>query len=116
MSLFRFTSVPTTNRSSSASDYDDTVGRALNGYKKLTGQDLNTHSFALNPDNFRSSDAILKVLEERVKALYEVRDDNEMLMTWLEYYVSLLFTVSATLWESTEIVSFKGLTHSLPRY
>jgi hypothetical protein len=107
MSYFKFTGAPATNRSSFASEYDKTFGRALNDYKKLTGQDLNTHPFALNPNNFKSSDAVLKVLQEKVKALDGVRDDNEMLMTWLEYYVTLLFTVSATLWESTEIVSFK---------
>jgi hypothetical protein len=99
------TSGPTTNPSSSAADYDKTFGRALNDYKKLTGQDLNTHPFALNPNNFKSTDAVLKVLQAKVEAFDDVRDGNEMLMTWLGSYVSLLFTISSTLWESPETVS-----------
>ena len=110
-----FASVRKTS-STSGSDYDKTFGRALNDYKKLTGQDLNTHPFALNSSDFTSSDAVLKVLQEKVEAFDDVRNDNEMLMTWLEYYVSLLFTVSAALWESTEIVSLENLTLSVLRY
>lgn len=107
---------PTTNLSSSAADYDKTFGRALNDYKKLTGQDLNTHPFALNPNNFKSTDAVLKVLQAKVEAFDDVRDGNEMLMTWLGSYVTLLFTISPTLWGSPETVSLIGLTLSVLRY
>lgn len=108
--MSQFSNIPTADPS--ASDYDEILGNALNDYKKQTGQDLGTHTFALKPSNFGSPEAVLEVLRDKVQAF---DDDNEMLMTWLESYVHLLFTVSRKLWESTETVSLKGLAFSVLR-
>jgi hypothetical protein len=98
-----------------ASNYDEIFGQALDSYKKQTGQDLNAHTVAKKPNNFESPDAVLQVLEEKVQAC-KFSGGNELLMTWLESYVYLLFAVSEKLWESTEAVSLKGLTLSVLRY
>ena len=109
--MSRFSNSPTADPS--ASDYDKILGNALNDYKKQTGQDLSTHTFALKPSNFESPEAVLEVLQGKVQAF---DDDNEMLMTWLKSYVHLLFTVSRMLWESTEAVSLNGHSFSVSRY
>jgi len=86
------------------SQYDDTFGRALTDFEKLTGllgQDY-------KPANFDSAKAVLEVLDKTVQQFDDFRPDNQGLRTWLESYVDLLFTVSATLWEATQTVS---LTH-----
>jgi hypothetical protein len=87
----------------STAQYDDTFRRALNDFDKLMGQD---HKLT----DFESPEAVVEVLSKTVQ-LFDVdgfRAGNQSLKTWLESYVDLLFTVSATLWESTQAVS---LTH-----
>lgn len=85
----------------STAQYDETFGQVLKDYEKLMGQDH-------KPTNFESDKAVLEVLGKTVHRFEDYIDGNQRLKTWLESYVDLLFTVSATLWENTEVVS---LTH-----
>jgi hypothetical protein len=94
----------------STSQYNETFGRALNGFENLMGQDH-------KPTKFESPDAVLEVLDGTVEQFNAFRAGNHGLKTWLESYVDLLFTVSEKIWESetTQTVSF---THGplLPCY
>jgi hypothetical protein len=92
----------------STSQYDDTFGRASTDFEKLMGQDQ-------GPTDFKSAEAVLEELDKTVQLFEGFRAGNERLKTWLESYVDLLFTVSETVWESTQTVS---LTHDslLPCY
>jgi hypothetical protein len=95
---------PTVATDPSTSEYNATFGRASNDFEKLMAQDDH------KPTDFESAKAVLEVLGETVK-LFDAdgfRAGNQSLTTWLKSYVDLLFTVSATLWESTQAVS---LTH-----
>jgi hypothetical protein len=114
---------PTVTTDLSTSQYDETFGPTVNDFESLMGQDY-------KPTNFESAEAVLKALGETVKLFEDkmqrfddktvqrpddVRAGIRRLETWLESYVDILFTVSATLWETTQAVS---LTHDslLPSY
>jgi hypothetical protein len=62
------------------------------------------------PPNFESAKAVSEELDKTVQLFDSFRAGNQSLKTWLESHVDLLFTVSATLWETTQAVS---LTHDL---
>jgi len=81
----------------------------MNKYKKLTGQDLDTHTLSSNLDKFESKGAVLDVLRDQMEGFDEVREGNERLMMWLESIIDILFMVSAKLSESTEVVSIRAL-------
>src|SRR6266567_1755157 len=94
---------PTVTTDPSTSQFNDTFGRALNDFEKLMGPDY-------EPTNFESAKADLVELR-KILHFFDVdgfQAGNQSLTTWLESYVDLLFTVSATLWETTQAVS---LTH-----
>lgn len=84
----------------STAQYDKTFGRALEDFEKLMGQDR-------KPTDFQSAKAVLEVLSRTVQRFRvdDFRASNQRLTTWLESYVNLLFTVSETLWETTQDVS-----------
>lgn len=96
---------PTVTTDPLTSMYNDTFGPALDDFEKLMGQDY-------EPTNFESPEA---VLEELGQTVYRFRAGHQTLNTWLESYVELLFTVSATLWEATQVVSLTHHSH-LPYY
>jgi hypothetical protein len=100
LELVEAASNPTVTTDPSTTQYDDTFGRALNDFKKLMGQD---HKLT----NFKSPEAVSTVLSKTVQLFDDAdfRAGNQSLKTWLESYVDLLFTVSATLWETTQTVS-----------
>ena len=57
------------------------------------------------PTNFESAEAVLEVLKKTVHQFNDFRTGDQKQNMWLEFYVDLLFTVSATLWETTQAVS-----------
>ena len=101
MELVVTASSPTVTTDPSVSQYNDTFRSALNDFEKLMGQDH-------KPTNFESAEAVLEELGKTVQLFNSYHAGNQRLKTWLESYVDLLFTVSATLWETTRAVS---LTH-----
>jgi hypothetical protein len=98
------TSSPTVTTDPSTYQYNDTFGHASDVFEKLMGQDYQL-------TNFKSAKAVLEELGKTVQHFSGFLSGNQRLKTWLESYVDLLFTVSATLWETTEEVS---LTHDSP--
>ena len=99
------TSSPIATTDPSSSQYDDTFGRASSEFEKLMGQD---HKLT----DFESPAAVMEVLDKTLQNF----DDSEGLRTWLESYVDLLFTISATLWENTQAVSLTHGDSLLPFY
>jgi hypothetical protein len=93
----------------STSEHTRIFGPAMNKYKKLTGQDLDTHTLSSNLDKFESKGAVLDVLRIQMEGFDEVREGNERLMIWLESIIDILFMVSAKLGEKTEVVSIRVL-------
>ncbi|KAF8493471.1 hypothetical protein F5888DRAFT_1806235 [Russula emetica] len=92
MEMVLTASSPTVTTDPSTSQYNDTFGRALKVFEKPMGQDH-------KPTDFESAKAVLEVLGETVQ-LFDVngfRASNQSLKMWLESYVDILFTVSATL-------------------
>lgn len=99
----------------STSEYTRLFGPAMNKYKKLTGQDLDTHTHSSNIDKFESKGTVLEVLRDQMEGFDEVHEGNERLMMWLESIIDILCMVSAKLGESTEVVSIR-VQYSLPYY
>jgi hypothetical protein len=93
----------------SISQYNDTFGRALNDFENLMGQDH-------KPTNFLSAKAVSEKLGKMVQLFDDFHAGDQGLKTWLDSYVDLLFTVSATLWETTQAVSLTRLITSVLRY
>jgi hypothetical protein len=96
--LVETASSPTVTTDPTISQYSDIFDHALYDFQKLMGQDH-------KPTNFKSIEAVLKELSETVQHFSDFYTGNQSLMTWLESYVDLLFTVSATVWETTQVVS-----------
>jgi hypothetical protein len=87
----------------STSEYTRLFGPAMNKYKKLTGQDLDTHTLSSNLDKFESKGAVLDVLRNQMEGFDEVRKGNERLIMCLDSIVDILFMISAKLGESIEV-------------
>ncbi len=81
-------------------------------YKKLTGQDLNTHPFSVEFDICDSPDAVLSIFRKQAEILGETRKGDEKLIKWLDPMVHILFTFSAALGEGVGLVSSPRI-HSL---
>ena len=89
------------------SQYKDTFGGVLTDFENLMGQDYKPTT------DYGSAEAVKKAIEEVLDKTKQKYDGSDGLKTWLESYVDLLFTVSATLWETTQSVSFAH-DYSLP--
>jgi hypothetical protein len=78
---------------------------ALNEYKTLTKQDLETHPFAAAFENSNTPDSVMNVFRKQAQAFDESRKGDDKLMTWLTPIVNTLFMFSGTLGEGIGIVS-----------
>ncbi|KAI0286238.1 hypothetical protein BC826DRAFT_1049730 [Russula brevipes] len=72
---------------------------ALNEYKSRTGQDPQSHPFAIALGVNNSPDAILEIFRRQAQALDNFRQQHERLMACLSPIVNILFTFSAALGE-----------------
>ena len=81
---------------------------ALNKYKKLTKQDLETHPFSAAFENSSSSDFVLDVFRKQARAFDEFRKGDNKLMEWLTPLVNILFAFSGTLEEGIGLVSIRS--------
>ena len=100
-------SSPTVTTDPSTSQYGAELDRALKDFEKLMEQD------DYKPTSFESPEAVSEELLKTVQRFDDFRGGNKRLKTWLEYYVDIIFTISATLWEPTQAVSLTR--DSLPR-
>ncbi|KAI9443141.1 hypothetical protein H4582DRAFT_2126334 [Lactarius indigo] len=73
-------------------------------YKKLTGQDLNTHPFSAVFDGCNSPDAVLSIFRKQAEIFDEIRKGDERLIKWLDPMVHILFTFSVALGEGVGLI------------
>ncbi|KAH9172266.1 hypothetical protein EDB89DRAFT_2069913 [Lactarius sanguifluus] len=85
--------------SSSTPNFQPIFERALEEYKKRTGEDLTAHPLAAELKSCDSPDAILTVLEGKANELNQSRSSDDRLTKWLNPTVNILNALSATLGE-----------------
>ena len=94
---------------SSISNFISIFEAASKEYKKLTGQDLNTHPFSVEFGSCDSPDAVLSIFRKQAETFDEIRKGDERFITWLDPMVHILFTFSAALGEGVGLVSPQGI-------
>ncbi|KAH9966859.1 hypothetical protein BC827DRAFT_1153178 [Russula dissimulans] len=82
----------------SSSKFTTIFQTAYDEYKRLTGQDLNTHPFSDKLDRCRSPDDISNVLREKAQELTRFREGDKLLES-LNPIVHVLSTFSGSLGE-----------------
>ncbi|KAH9033911.1 hypothetical protein EDB85DRAFT_1043118 [Lactarius pseudohatsudake] len=90
--------------SSSTPNFQPIFEKALEEYKKKTGEDLTTHPLAAQINGCNSPEAILIVLEGKANELNQSRSSDERLTKWLNPTVNILNTLSATLGDTAGLV------------
>jgi hypothetical protein len=109
------------NHTTSA-DYTKTFdpASAIDNYKELMGikgQDSPGGTlFASKLDDFKSTGAVWNVLRSQMRSFDEFSRGNELLMTWLESIVDLLFMLSKKLEGSPQAVSVEKFILPVLRY
>jgi hypothetical protein len=98
--------------STSTTNFTEIFETALDQYKKLTGQDIQTHPHAAAFDDCDSPDAVLNVFRKEAEAFEKINNGNDKLLGWLGPVVHVLFTFSATLGEGIGLVGFPISLHS----
>ena len=78
---------------------------ALANYAKETGIDLSKNPFATNLEQFKSSEDILQLLEDREKAFKEYRDKSPRLINCLSPIVNVFHKFSGILSKAVSLVS-----------
>jgi len=78
---------------------------ALAEYAYITGIDLTKNSFAAAIERENSPEAILELLQERVKAFKDYREGNRRLISCLRQVVNVIQTFSGILGETVSLVS-----------
>ena len=78
---------------------------ALADYAKETGIDLSKNPFATNLEQFKSSEDILQLLEDREKAFKEHRVENRGLINCLSPIVNVFQKFSGILSKAVSLVS-----------
>ncbi|KAI9432836.1 hypothetical protein H4582DRAFT_2188881 [Lactarius indigo] len=86
--------------SSSTPHFQPIFEKALEEYKKRTGEELTAHPLAAEIKCCDSPDAILAVLEGKADELNQSRSKDDRLTKWLSPTVNILNALSATLGES----------------
>ena len=89
----------------SISNFTAIFDTALNEYKTLTKQGLETHPFAAALQGYNSPDSILNVFRDQVQAFDKFRKKDDKLMEWLTPIVNILFTFSESLGEGIGLVN-----------
>ncbi|KAI9465571.1 hypothetical protein BJY52DRAFT_1414105 [Lactarius psammicola] len=89
---------------SSTSNFVSIFEAASIEYKKLTGQDLNTHPFSVQFDSCDSPDTVLGLIRKQAEIFDEIRKGDERLVKWLDPMVHILFTFSAALGEGVGLI------------
>jgi len=110
----------------STSNFATIFEAASSRYKTLTGQDLGTHPFAVALESYNSPDSVLEVFGKQAQTFHRFRKGDGKLIAYLTLIVNMLFTLSATLEEGIDLVSYGFLnilmfvralflSHSRPR-
>ena len=123
LSLLPAITMPESNNTTSP-DYTKTFdpASAIDNYKKLMGikgQDSpggTLRVFASKLDDFKSTSAVSNELRNQMRSFDEFSPGNELLMTWLESIVDLLFMLSNKLEGSPQAVSVEKFILPVLRY
>jgi hypothetical protein len=94
--------------SSSAPPFQLIFEKALEEYKKKTGQDLTTHPLAAEINGAASPEFILVILKAKARELDQSQSSNERLTKWLDPTVNILNALSATLGQGVGMVSYNN--------
>lgn len=89
---------------SSASNYQLIINNALEIYKSRTKNDLLEHPLAAQLQSCDSPGAILSVLQQQIKELYQSRSSDERWSRWLDPTVSVLYALSSALGAGVSLV------------
>ena len=92
----------------STANFTTIFNAALNEYKKLTKQDLETHLFAAAFENSSSPDSAMKVFRKQAHAFDEFRNGDDKLMAGLTPVVIILLTFSGALEKGIGLVSIRS--------
>ena len=95
------------NTALSSSTFETLFNAALANYNKLTGKDLRNHPLADKIDGCNTSDSILRIFQEELRAFDEFKNGDAKLIKWLTPVVDVLHTLStnAVLKDSVSHVS-----------
>ena len=91
--------------SSSTPNFQPIFEKALDDYKRKTGNDLTTHPLATELNDCDSPQAILNVLEGKANGI-KFHSGDERLSKWLVPTVNILGALSATLGQGVHMVSY----------
>jgi hypothetical protein len=100
----------------SADNFTAIFDAALSEYKNRTGQDLQSHPFAVSLDDNNTPDAILEVFRREAQAFDKFHRRNDKLMAYLTPVVNVLFTFSATLGEGIGLVRPHSFHITIPQH
>ena len=92
--------------SSSTPNFQPIFEKALQEYKKTTGNDLTTQPLAAEIKGCDSPQAVLAVLESKANELNRSRSRDERLIKWLNPTVNILSALSAILGQGAGLVSY----------
>ncbi|KAH9033925.1 hypothetical protein EDB85DRAFT_1890034 [Lactarius pseudohatsudake] len=90
--------------SSSTPNFQPIFEKALEEYKKKTGEDFTTHPLAAQINGCHSPEAILTVLEGKANELNQSRSTDDRLTKWLNPTVNILNALSTTLGDTAGLV------------
>jgi hypothetical protein len=90
-----------------ATNFQLIFNNALKAYEKRTKKDLLSHPLALELQTCNSPSAILDVLHKQVQGLDRSPSSDDRWTKWLGPTVNVLHTLSDTLGEGVNLVSFR---------
>ena len=95
--------------SSSTPNFQPNFEKALDDYKRKTGNDLTAHPLAAELNACASPQAILTVLEGKANGI-KFHSGDQRLTKWLNPTVNILGALSATLGQGVGLVNYSLVT------
>ena len=90
--------------STSRSNFNSIFNTALQGYKKKTGKDINSHPLATELQSCHSPDTVLAVLRRQIPLLDQSQSGEEGFAKSLTPIINVLYAFNATLGDGVGLV------------
>ena len=100
-------SVPSTSRTTTHSNFVSIFNAALESYKRKTKNDLVSHPLLPTLQSCDSPEAILNVLREQIPAFDSSRNGDDRLTKWVNPTINVLYSFSANLGGVVGLVSIR---------
>ena len=100
-------SVPSTSRTTTHSNFVSIFNAALESYKRKTKNDLVSHPLLPTLQSCDSPEAILNVLREQIPAFDPSRNGDDRLTKWVNPTINVLYSFSANLGGVVGLVSIR---------